>query len=187
MHGRIAHDAFGADGRAPGFELRFDQDHRPGVGGAQSQRRRQQCRETDKAGIADQGIDGVRYLIDRQMSGIGLFMHHDASIATEFPCQLTVSYINRMNLCRAMRQQNVSEAASGGADIQANSVTRRQTKMRQRMIQLEAATRHPRVILTPHVERNIIGQLVPGLGNAAIAGKNFTRKNKCLRAGAAFH
>jgi len=49
---------------------------------------------------------------------------------------------------RAMRQQHVGEAAGGCAHVERDAALGREAEMAQRVRELEATARHPRVVLS---------------------------------------
>ena len=121
-----------------------------------------------------------------EVAGVGLLVHHHARIGAQLPGKLAMPDIHRMHPRRAMRQQHIREAAGRGAHVQADTPRRRQGEMPQRVLQLDAAARHPGVVLATHLQRCGIRQEVARLGNPALAGKHFARQNQRLGARPAF-
>ncbi len=110
-------------------------------------------------------------------------MYHNARIAAQSPGQLAMPDIHGAHFCRTSGEQNIGEATSGGADIDADFPQWREGKISQRMIEFQPAARNPWVILASDIQRRILREHVAGLGDAAIGGKNLAGEDQRLRAG----
>ena len=93
----------------------------------------------DEARIANQGGNRIGDGVVRQVAGIGPFVHRDARVVPQLPGKLAVTDIDRVHLCRAMRQQDIGEAAGGCTDIEADAAGRREAEMTQRVVELPPA------------------------------------------------
>ena len=115
--GRIAHDAALADGVAAGLELRLDQRDQPAARHGQGQCGGQGLRHRDEADVGDDGADVSGNLGACQGACIATFQVRDTRVAGDARAELGMTDIDGINVCRTALQQNLGEAAGGGADI----------------------------------------------------------------------
>jgi len=183
---RIAHDTALANMLAAGFELGLDQRDQCGALGSERERRRQNRRETDKTRVAGNDVDRLGDLPARQRAGVQALMDDDARVLAQFPSELTMTDINGVNPARAALQQHVGKPAGRSADIQCGPTRYLDAKMIERMNELNAAARDPRVIAALDRQCNIDRDLVASLVDPPAAGIDETSKDQRLRPGPAF-
>ena len=94
----------------------------------------------------------------RQMARVQPFVDDDARILPQLPGELAVADIDRIDPRGAARQQHVGEAAGRGADIEGDLSVDRDREMIERVSQLDAAPRDPRMIASLERERRIRGE-----------------------------
>src|SRR6266545_449183 len=113
--GVAAHDAALADLSAAGLELRLDQrDNRRIVLQQREHWREHQAQRNE--GHVDHGQIGLFGQL-RQVASVGALHHHHPRVVPEFVVQLPITHIHRVDALRATLQEQVGEAAGGGAYI----------------------------------------------------------------------
>ncbi len=80
MQGRVLDDAALPHPFAPDLELRLDQGHQEGAVGGEGQWLCKHRFQADEAGVADDGVDGLRDIIAGQVAGVGLVHDDDAFV-----------------------------------------------------------------------------------------------------------
>ena len=93
----------------------------------------------------------------RQVAGVGLFVDHDSKVGAELPRELAVADVDGMDLGGAVGEQDICEAAGGGADVEADAVFRGKGEVGQGMLELEAASGDPGVVLAADFQREVLG------------------------------
>ncbi len=172
--------------RAAGLELRLDQrDKRRPLAG-ERKRRRQHRRQPDKARVADDEIDRFGDVLAAQSACVYPLANDDTRILAQFPGQLAMPDIDRINAPRTARQQHVGKAAGRCPDIERDPAARIDREMIERMGELDPAARYPGVVAPTHLDRGIIRQRFAGLVDPPLAGKHQTREDQRLRSGPAF-
>ena len=121
VYGGVAHHSTLADFLGAGLELRLDQRHQGGPVAGERERRRQQCRQPDKARIAGDQIDRLGDFGTCQIARVEPFMHVDPLVLAQFPGELTAPDIDRVDPGGTARQQHVGETAGRGADVERDS------------------------------------------------------------------
>ena len=183
---RLAHHAALADPALADLELGLDQRDQAGAGPGQRQGRRQHHLEADETGIADHEIDRIGDQPGVQAAGIGLFHHRDPGIGAQFPGQLAMADIDRIDPGRPPGQQDIGKAAGGGADIDGGQAGRIDGEFGQALFELQPPARDPGVRLALHFQRQILGDLVAGLVEAPGAGEDLAGHDDGLGLGPAF-
>src|SRR3546814_17416919 len=117
MDRRVAHDALLADLVPRGLELRLDERDQPRAGPGEGERHRQHFRQRDKAGIADDQVDGFGNMLRGQDTRARLFMDDDAVVLPQLPRELVGPRIDGMDAAHAAVQQHVGKAASRRAAV----------------------------------------------------------------------
>jgi len=98
-----------------------------------------------------------------------------------------VADVHRMHKGGAASQQHVGEAAGGGADVEAHQSGRVEREVIKRAHQLEAAARHPGVVLAAQLERLTGGEKLARFVDAPLAGKQPAGEDERLSPAAALH
>ena len=124
-------------------------------------------------------------VLARQHTRIHPLAHDDARVLAQFPGELAVADIHRVNPPRAARQQHIGKAAGRGADIKCDPAGYVDAEMIERMGQLDAAARNPWMVATFDCQRRIGGEPIAGLVDPPIAGVNKPGKDQRLRLGPA--
>ncbi len=134
----------------------------PGCAPSQAAIRSQTARWTagspDKARVAGHEIDGTGDLGARQIPRVYPFMHDDPRVLPQFPGELSAPDIDRVHKRRAPCQQHIGKAPGRGADIERDKPGRIEREMVERLHELEAAARHPRVVATGDGQLGIFGK-----------------------------
>ena len=99
-------------------------------------------------------------------------MDNDAGVLPQLPGELIGADINRINLRRPTREQDVGKSAGRATDVQRHCTRYVEPEMREAMIELDPAARNPGVILAPYFQRCIIGEHVASLGQFPLTGKH---------------
>ena len=94
--------------------------------------------------------------------------------------------IDRKDLGSAAGKQHVGEAPGRRTDIDRNLAGHVPAEMRQRMIELEPAARHPWMVATFDAERRIGRELLARLVDLAVTGIDEPREDQRLCTRAAF-
>ena len=84
-----------------------------------------------------------------QMAGIQTLAQNNARILAQLPGELAAADIDRIDLGGAAGEQDIGEAAGGGADIEADPARGIDPEMIERMGELQPAARDPGMILAP--------------------------------------
>ena len=127
----------------------------------QRQRRRQHRFEADEAGVADHEVDRLRDLGARQVARVGLLQHRRRADRCAASRRAGPARRRRIDLGGAVRQQHVGEAAGRGADVEADERrARSRPNAVERMRELQAAARHPGMVLAAQLQRRVGGQHV---------------------------
>jgi aminoglycoside 6'-N-acetyltransferase len=114
--GRIADDA-PADVLATGFELRLHEHDRLPTRRGELQQPGERLAHADERDVADDELRRERQLADAPR--ICPFEDDDARVLADPRVQLAVANVQRDHACCAALEQNVGEAAGGGADVEA--------------------------------------------------------------------
>ena len=109
-------------------------------------------------------------------------MNHDAGILAQFPGELAATDIDRINTPGATSQQYIGKTAGRGADIERDPTSRVDCELVERIGQLDTAARHPRVIATAYLDRNIGHESLASLVDPSATGKHTPREDQRLRA-----
>ncbi len=123
-------DAFLAD-----FKLRLDQCNQPTARFDQIEACGQHGAKADKAGVADDDINGVGNLFGRDVTRIGLFHHDNPVVIAQFPVKLPLPDINRKDLGRTVLQKHIGKTAGRGSDINAGKTGDIDAKLGQTLFQ----------------------------------------------------
>ncbi len=111
-----------ADRRPARLELRLDQSHQPSPGRGEFESRRQRQGQADEADIGD---DGRHLLADHrpvERPGVGAFQDHHPRVHPELGMELAAADVDRIDLGRAARDQDIAEAAGRGAEIERDRI-----------------------------------------------------------------
>ena len=100
--------------------------------------------------------------------------------------KLSASDIDRMHPRCTPCQQHIGKAAGRGADIERNEAGGIERKMVERMHELEAAARHPRVVATGDGQLGIFGKAHARLVDAPSRRRDEPGEDQRLCLGAAF-
>jgi hypothetical protein len=87
----------------------------------------------------------LRNEIGVEVAGVGLFQRDDARLALQAGVQLALADIDRVNLGRAAREQDVGEAAGGRADIETDEASGIDAEAIEPLDEFESAARDPGV------------------------------------------
>ena len=97
MDGAVAHHPLFADFCALCFKLRFDQRNHPRTGRSKAHRHRQHFGERDKAGVTDDEVDRLWYLLLVKIAGIRALQNSNARIMAQDIGDLAAPDINGVN------------------------------------------------------------------------------------------
>ena len=112
MQRRIAHNAAAPDIFALQLELRFDQRKDHSVWSYQLERVRQDQSQRDERNIDHAKIDKFGNVRARKKSRVQLLHYNHTRIVPDFPRQLAVPNVHRINLRGAPLQKTIGESAS---------------------------------------------------------------------------
>src|SRR5262245_42596497 len=123
---------------AAGLELRLDEDQRTPAGRGDGQRGRQREPERDEGHVAR---DQVRGIWQRTwLAYVRALDHHDPGVVPQPRMELAVAHVERDHVRGAVLQQTVGEAACRRADVESARSRDVDVEVRQRVLELLAAT-----------------------------------------------
>jgi hypothetical protein len=101
------------------LELRLDHHHQVGVGCHAPRQGGQDQSERDERQVPDDQVHRrPADRVERQLAYVGTVLDGDARIALERPGELPVAHVHGDDVRRARPEQDVGEAAGGGAGVQ---------------------------------------------------------------------
>src|SRR4029077_5307028 len=93
--------------------------------------------QRDEGNIDYAKIDKVRDVLAREKSCVQFFHHHHARLVANFPGQLTVTDIHRVNFRRAALQKAIGETAGRCANVERDLAANIDLEKVQRAFQFE--------------------------------------------------
>jgi aminoglycoside 6'-N-acetyltransferase len=174
---RIADDA-PADVLAAGFELRLHEHDSVPTRRGELQQPGQRLPHADKRDVADDELRRERQLVNAPR--IRPFEDDDARVLADPRVQLAVANVQRDHACCAALEQNVGEAAGGGADVEAVPPGRIDAERVEGVGELGPAPRDVGLSLRHRQLRGLVHLLARFLVPGHPAGEQ-----ECLRLGAA--
>ena len=163
MNGRIADDALLADFAALGLELRFDQRDQTRAGAGKGERDGEDLRQRDEAGVADDPVDRFGDVFGGEQAGRELFENDDALVLAELPGKLVGAAVDGIDASGTIGEQHVGEASGRRADVDGDRADRVPAPVIERVGELDAATRHPGMIASAHVQQRVVGERLASL------------------------
>ncbi len=85
------------------------------------------------------------------MAGIGFFVDDHTRVGTEFPSELTVTDIHRVNPCGTTGEQYIGKTPSRCTNIEADESAGVEPENLQCVTELQPAAGNPRMGLTPNL------------------------------------
>src|ERR1043166_1658412 len=117
------------------FKLRFDQGQDNAGGPDQLERARQDKSQGNKGNIDHAKIDKFRDMLAGKKTRVRLLTNNDTRIVADFPRELSLADINRINLLCPALQKAISESTGRRADVERNGAGDIDRKMVQRAAQ----------------------------------------------------
>ena len=106
---RIPNDPAVRDFRRLEFKLRLDQRQDHTVGSYQVEGVRQDQSQRDEGNIDDAQVDLLRNVFAAEIAGVQFLTNDHARIVPDFPGQLPMAHVYRVNFCRASLEQAIGE------------------------------------------------------------------------------
>ena len=175
----LAHDPAFADLCRTRLELWLDQCDDLAFWGEQPQRRRQHQRQTDEAGVDDCQAGADPPWQRFQVAHVGAVQHDDPRVGAQFPGQLAVADIDRIDAGCPPLQQAVGEATGAGPDIDGDQVVDSDRKRVECCGQLDSSAADVREGL-PHCDGGSGVDQVSGFVRADTVDFDFTRHDQPL-------
>ena len=122
----------------------------------------------------------VGKVIDGQIPRIEFFANDDPGIGPDFPIQLTVTDVHRVDAQRAFLQQTIGKTAGRRADIEAGLARRIDLEKIQRAFELQPATAHVSFLFAD-VDRTVGRDASARLVHALPVDEHGARQNRPLR------
>src|SRR6478672_1989737 len=138
----VAHNPAAAYVGGSELKLRLDQGEDHSVRSYQLEGIRQDQSQGNKGNVDHAEIDRFRNIRLAEKSRVELFPYDHARIAPDFPGQLPMANIDRVNLSRAFLEQTIGEPSSRSADIQRRNPVRRNRKMPERPLEFQSTAAH---------------------------------------------
>jgi len=112
---------------------------------------------------------------------------HDARVRAQLPGELAVADVDGVDPRGAVLEQDVGEAAGGGADVGADQAGWRKREVAEGVVELQSATGDPGMILAADFEGRVFGEGLASFLDAPGAGEDLSCEDEGLGAGAAFN
>jgi len=179
---RVANDAALADVSASGFKLRLDEDNRLSERGRGGENGLQQQGYGDKRNVHDEKGELLAALSDRERAGgekpgVGALKQADAGVGAELHGDLSEAGIDSSDVSGAVLEQAISEAAGGGADIEAIAPGNSYEPVLQGSGQLEAAAADVGRVFAEDANRRVFRDGDTGLVDFLFADENAAGEN----------
>ena len=118
----VADDAVLADVAWLGLELRLDEEGGPGVGGEEGVAGGEDFGQGDEGDVGDEGVNGLGDEGAGEGAGVGLLEGDDARVVPEGGVELAGADVDGVDAAGAALEEDVGEAAGGGADVEGDGV-----------------------------------------------------------------
>ena len=125
------------------LKLGFDQGDDAAADAEKAWNGRQDQSKADERAVGHRDIEwrGVgRELIEGQAPGVGAFPHNDPGVLSEFPGQLSVSYIHGVDGSCAVLEQAIGESSGAGTQVDTLTGVDREGEMLEPVLELVAAS-----------------------------------------------
>ena len=139
MQRRVGDDAAAADVFGLQLELGFDQGEDHSRWSYQLEGVRQDQSQRDEGDVDHAKVDRLGNVGAREVAGVQMFAHDHARIVADFPGELAVADVDRVNLRRAALQEAIGEAAGGRADVERGHAGGIDREMIERAFEFQSA------------------------------------------------
>ncbi len=121
------------------FELGFHQSDQLGTRPDKLERRFEDLRQRNEASVANDDVDRLRNLVGGQEARIGLLVDDNPRVLPKLPRQLISADVDRVDLGRTARQQDVRKATGRRPDIERHRAAHVEAEVRQPVIELDTS------------------------------------------------
>ncbi len=142
MHSRVTDDPTPSDARPARLELRLDEQHQRGVRTTATHQRGCDGEQRDEGEVGDHDLDGASDDVRLEGADVRALEDSHACVATQQPCQLPASHIDRDHLARTSLEQAVGEPTGRRAGVEGAEAPHVERECVEGGIELLAATRH---------------------------------------------
>ena len=181
MERRIPDDAALADLAFSHLKLRLDQCENESAIFDQPQHRGNHEPKRDEGCIDHGDVDPVRHAAAVVMAEVCPFDADDPGILSEFPSELAVANIDRIDLHCPRLEEAVGEAAGGGPDVEGNQAPDGKAERIEGAPEFEATPADVRILFTPDPDFRIGGDRASRLVRRPIADKDRPGEDQSLR------
>jgi hypothetical protein len=162
---RVSDDAAGGNVWAGKFELRLDEDKEIGVGRGAGDGSGKDFADGDEGNVRGDERSGLGDLRGREVAGVVLDLD-DAGILLELPGELMGGDVDGEDFGGAILQKAVGEAASRGAEVEADFVGWRERKVRESGFKFKAGARGE-FLAGGELEERVVGHRCAGFVDAS--------------------